>query len=90
MEYISSLDVVKDQTIKVDKSGIKDSQSQKKIISISLLTPQLGQGIENIDDLNKSELVWSTKSIERFIKDNSYEIIFENETISPWKLILKN
>jgi len=49
MEYVSSLDIVKNQPIKVDKSGIKNTRSHSKIIRISLLTPKLGEGLESID-----------------------------------------
>ena len=89
MEYVSSIDIVKDQAIKVDRAGIKDPLSQSKIIRISLLTPILGEGIESLDQLKKSELVWSTESIE--IKNNnySYEVIYENDILNPWKLLLK-
>ena len=89
MEYVTSLDIVKNQPIKVDKTGIKDSLSQSKIIRISLLTPKLGEGIASIDQLNKSELIWSTEFKD--IKDNnhSYEVIYENDILKPWKLILK-
>ncbi len=89
MEYISSLDIVKNQPINVDKSGIKDSQSQSKIIRIALLTPILGESLEDIDQLNKSDLAWSTEFKE--IKNNnySYEVIYENDILKPWKLILK-
>ncbi len=89
MEYISSLDIVKNQTIKVDKSGINNSQTQSKIIKISLLTPKLGEGIESIDQLKKSELAWTTDF--KKIKNNvySYEVIYENDILKPWKLILK-
>ena len=89
MEYVSSLDIVQNQPIMVDKSGIKNSQSQSKIIRISLLTPKLGESIESIDQLKKSELAWITKF--KKIKNNnySYEVIYENEILNPWKLILK-
>ena len=60
MEYVSSLDIVKKNPIKVDKSGIKNYRSESKIIRISLLTPNLGEGLESIDELKKSELVWTT------------------------------
>ena len=89
MEYVSSLEVVKNQPIKVDKSGINNSQSQSKIIKISLLTPKLGEGLENIYQLNKSELAWSTKFEEIKKDNNSYEVIYENEILNPWKLLLK-
>jgi len=39
MEYVSSLDIVKNQPIKVDKSGINNTRSQSKIIRIALLSP---------------------------------------------------
>ena len=81
--------MVKNQLIKVDKTGITNSKSQSKIIKISLLTPKLGEGLESIDQLNQSELAWSTKFNE--IKNNiySYEVIYENDILKPWKLILK-
>ena len=89
MEYVASLDIVKSQPIKVDKTGLNNSKSQSKIIRIALLTPKLGESIENIGQLNKSELAWTTES--KKIKDNyySYEIIYENDILKPWTLILK-
>ena len=54
MEYVSSVDIVKNQPVRVDKSGINNPRSQSKIIRISLLTPKLGEGLESIDQLNKS------------------------------------
>ena len=90
MEYVSSLDIVQNQPIKVDKSGINSSRSGSKIIKISLLTPKLDEGIESIDQLKQSELAWSTKFKEIKNKNNSYEIIYENDILEPWKLILKS
>ncbi len=90
MEYVSSLDIVKNQPIKVDISGIKNSQSQSKIIRIALLTPKLGEGLESIDQLKKSELVWTTDLQKINNNDFSFEVIYENDTLKPWKLILKN
>ena len=89
MEYVSSLDIVKNQVIKVDKSGIKNSSFQSKIIRISLLTPILGEGMESIDQLKKSELAWTTEFKE--IKNNNYdyEVIYENDILNPWKLIIR-
>ena len=89
MEYVSSFDKVKNQLIRVDKAGITNSNSQSKIIRISLLTPKLGEGLENIDQLKKSELAWTTKFNEIKNNNSSYEVIYENNILSPWKLILK-
>ena len=89
MEYVSSLDIVKNKEIKVDKSGIKNSRSQSKIIRISLLTPILGEGLESIDKLKESELAWSTEFKEIKSNNYDYEVVYENHILNPWKLILK-
>ena len=88
MEYVSSLDLVKNQTIMVDKTGISNSRSQSKIIRISLSTPKLGRGIESINTLKKSELAWTT-DLKTIKNNDSYEVIYENDVLNPWKLILK-
>ena len=86
---VSRLDMVKNQPIKVDKNGISNFQSHSKIIRISLLTPKLGEGIESIDQLKKSELAWTSKFQEIKKNNYSYEVIYENDILKPWKLILK-
>ena len=89
MEYLTSLDNIKNQPIKVDKSGMNNSQSISKIIRISILTPKLDEGLENIDRLKKSELAWSTEFKKIKNNNDSYEVIYENDILKPWKLILK-
>jgi len=89
MEYVSSLDLVKNQTIMVDKEGINNSRSSSKIIRISLSTPKLGEGLESINQLKKSELAWTTDLETIKNNDYSYEVIYENDVLNPWKLILK-
>ena len=53
------------------------------------MTPHLGEGFKDIEDLHKAELAWSTDSNAKTIINNSYEVIYENESLKPWKLILK-
>ena len=89
MEHVSSLDIIKNQPIKVDKSGMNNSQSTSKIIRISILTPKLDKGLESIDQLKKSEIAWTTEFKEIKKKNYSYEVIYENDILKPWKLILK-
>ena len=90
MEYLSSLDILKNQIVQVDKSGIINDNAQSKIIRISLLTPNLGDGINSIESLKTSKLAWSTFSPKTQYKEGSYQIIYEDDILSPWKLIRKN
>ncbi len=53
------------------------------------MTPNLGERIDDINNLKSSEFAWSTKSTENKGLDLTYDIIFENENLSPWKLIQK-
>tara|TARA_B100000073_G_scaffold329349_1_gene316823 strand:- start:102 stop:374 length:273 start_codon:yes stop_codon:yes gene_type:complete len=89
MEYVSSLDIVKNQPIKVDKSGINNALSQSKIIRIALLTPKLGEGLKSIDQLKKSDLAWTTDPKKIKNNEDSFEVIYENDILKPWKLILR-
>ena len=96
MEYLASLDILKSQIIKVDKSsfdikknGFNNEKAISKLIRISLLTPNLGDGIRNIEKLNESDLAWSTLSSGE-IEHDSYQIIYDYPILSPWKLIRKN
>ena len=89
MEYVSSLDIVKNQTIKIDREGMINSQSQSKIIRISLLTPKLGELVNGIDQLNKSELVWTNEAKEIGNDNNTYEVVYKNDVLKPWILIIK-
>ena len=60
-----------------------------KIIRISILTPKLGEGLESIDQLKKSELAWTTDIKKIKNNANSFELIYENDILQPWKLIFK-
>ena len=90
MEYLYSLDILKNQIIKVDKSHFGNEKGYSKLIRISLLTSNLGDGIDNLEKLNTSDLAWSTLSSEEQYEVDSYQIIYENKILSPWKLIRKN
>ena len=84
-----SLDFVKNKEIKGDTSGINNARSQSKIIRISLSTPLLGGGVESIDQLKKSELAWTTEFKEIKNNNHTYEIVYEDNILNPWKLIIK-
>ena len=90
MEYLCSLDILKNQIVKVDKSNFGNESGQSKIIRISLLTPHLGDSINNIEELKTSDLAWSTLSSNELEQNDSYKIIYDYKILSPWKLIRKN
>ena len=90
MEYLSSLDILKNQIIYVDKRNTENSKAQSKLIKISLLTPNLGDRIESIEKMRPSDLAWSTSPSKELYENDSYQIIYDHEILSPWKLIRKN
>ena len=57
--------------------------------SVDVVAKKLFYIIENISSLKTSELAWSIFPKKDSKKDASYKIIYENEVISPWKLIKK-
>ena len=59
------------------------------LIFTILPTTTFAEGLENINQLNKSELAWSTESKELTNNNYSYEVIYEDDILKPWKLILK-
>ena len=90
MEYLSSLDILKNEIINVDKRNTGSKKAQSKQIRISLLTPNLGDRIENLEKMKPSDLAWSTLSSNELYENNSYQVIYDHEILSPWKLIRKN
>ena len=72
-----------------NKSVINNIEAHSKIIRISILTPNLGEGLNSINDLNPGELAWSSESSDKRINDESYEVLYKNDTLKPWILILK-
>ena len=70
-------------------SGINNISTHSKIIRIAILTPNLGDGLDNINYLIPGELAWYSESSDKSINDNSYEILYKNDTLKPWSLILK-
>ena len=89
MEYVSSIENVKNQYIKVVKSKRSNVDAHSKIIRISILTPNLGDMVDSISDLNPGELAWYREFSDKRNNNNPYDILYENKTLKPWKLILK-
>ena len=43
----------------------------------------------SIDQLKESELAWSTQNKEIKKNNYAYKVIYENDILNPWKLIIK-
>jgi hypothetical protein len=75
--------------IETVKSDINDSISHSKIIKILLQMPNIGNGIESLEDLKKEEYAWSTISKDKLKNREDIILINNDEIFYPWKLVLK-
>ena len=89
LEYFFSNENIRNEVIQVNKHDIKNHNLHSKIIKISLLTPKLGKGINSLKELKNSEYAWATLSNNASEENFSYQIIFTDDNIKPWKLIKK-
>ena len=89
MQYLYSLDIPMNKLIKVDKSNIGSEEAHSKIIRIALNTPNLGDGFNSLEELQPLDLAWTNCPKEAMNRDKSLQIIFEDENLSPWKLVKK-
>ena len=51
--------------------------------------PNLGNGIESLDDLEKNQYAWSRFSKDKFKNRQDIILINNDDIFSPWKLVLK-
>ena len=70
-------------------NGPRDELSTAKLIKIAIFMPKIGQGIKNIEDLNKNHYAWTTFPVDEIVINKEYEVIANNEILYPWKLIYK-
>ncbi len=87
MEKVIALEDLENRVINVKKSDIVDNLSHSKIIKIALLTPKLGKGIDNLNNFNTSELIWTTKSTFESVDKKLFKTIYEDKYLNPWILV---
>jgi len=75
--------------IKTVKSDVDDDISHSKIIKILLQMPNIGDGIESLNELKKDEYAWSKLSKNEFTNREDIILINNDDIFSPWKLVLK-
>ncbi len=86
-ENIIEQEMLKDKRIEVVKGNISSNFSHSKIIKISLLMPNIGNGINNLEELDIDEYAWTTESTKKDKEKFNYKIIDDSSTFKPWILI---
>ena len=79
-----------EKKINVVKGSIGGEDALVKIIKISLNTPNIGNGVNRVEDLNHKEYAWKSFYKDENEEQKLYETIYESEVLCPWKLIKKN
>ena len=80
---------LKNKKVEFVTNGPRDESSTSKLIQIAVFMPKIGQGIKNIEDLNKNHYAWTTFSVDDIVEKKEYEVISNPKILYPWKLIYK-
>ena len=91
---IASENLIKEENlynkaIEVIKGDINSTNAHSKIIKISLLMPNIGNGLKNINELNENQYAWVTNTNMQPNIQSKVKIINESKIFSPWKLVLR-
>tara|TARA_Y100001970_G_scaffold236396_1_gene296133 strand:+ start:160 stop:1659 length:1500 start_codon:yes stop_codon:yes gene_type:complete len=89
MEKVIALENLSSKTIYVQKNNITDSNAHSKIIRIALLTPNLGKGIDNLNEVSPNELIWTEESEFEAKENKMFKILYKDKYLYPWILIKK-
>ena len=84
---IIELEMIKDKRIEVLKGNISSNNSHSKIIKISTLMPNIGNGINNLEELEINEYAWTTNSTIKDEEKFNYKIIDDSNIFKPWILV---
>ena len=88
-ENIIESENLNNKAVEVIKSDINSTNAHSKIIKISLLMPNIGNGLKDISELNLDQYAWVTNSNIKFNNKNKIKIINDSKIFSPWKLVLR-
>ena len=86
-EKIIEKEFLNDKQIEVLKGNISSNFSHSKIIKISLQMPNIGNGIDNLEQLKLDEYVWTKESTIKDKEKFNYEIIDDSNIFKPWILV---
>ena len=88
-ESIIKAENLNNKEVEVIKSDINSTNAHSKIIKISLLMPNIGNGLKNISELNLYQYAWVTNSNLELSNKNKIKIIDDSKIFSPWKLVFR-
>ena len=88
-ENLIKAENLNNRAVEVIKSDINSTNAHSKIIKISLLMPNIGNGLKDIKELNLNQYAWVTNSNLELNKKNKIKIIDDSAIFSPWKLVLR-
>ena len=79
---------LQNKKVKVISNEI-NSETEKKIIQISLLMPQVVEGFARLENVDSNSYAWTTLDNIDIKKNIQFEVINESPIFSPWKLVEK-
>ena len=91
---IEAQNVIKNENLSSKKveiitSGLRDEYATKKIIKLAIFMPNLGNGISNIQDLEKNQYAWISIADRESIDKEKFRILYDSKNLYPWKLVKK-
>ena len=89
IEYISAKEELHNYAVNVIRDGSNADESTSKLIKILLITPNLGQKFNNLNELKPDEYAWLIESSNNSNKRETYQIVASDKNLDPWKLIRK-
>ena len=73
--------------VEVIKDDINSKNAHSKIIKISLLMPNIGNGLKDISEISIHQYAWVKNSNTKL--NNNITTINDSKIFSPWKLVFR-
>ncbi len=89
LELIVDEENLTNSSVNVIGINSADENAISKLIKISLLTPNLGEEVKDLKDLQSSEFAWIIESKILNNHNEKFKIIASDKSFHPWKLIKK-
>ena len=75
--------------VEIITSGLNDENSTKTIIKLALFMPNLGNGVNSLNDLEKNQYAWKSIRDKDIVKKDNFNIVYDSKNLYPWKLVIK-